>query len=70
MIIRYNKKALGKIIKEKDISHGTLSLKSGISRQQINILEAGVNIPNGKTIAKLAAALGVTPNDFFEIKED
>lgn len=43
-----------------------LAKRSGIGQSAIAKLERGESIPKWPTVEALAAALGVTPNDFTE----
>ena len=51
---------LGRLCKERGITQTQLSRKTGLNRQHIHQLIYGTVDPQGKTLIRLADALGVT----------
>lgn len=48
-----------------DLTQVQLAKKTGISQVGISLIESGNSWPRPETLAKLAAALGVTPAELF-----
>ena len=63
-------KNLGNIIKEirlrKGFTQEGLSVRSGLTKSYISLMEAGKKIPAISTLSEIAVALGVTIGDFFK----
>lgn len=49
-----------------DLSQEELGFLADLHRTDIGMLERGIRLPRIDTLAKLAGALGVTPNDLLE----
>lgn len=59
---------LEKIMKEKDISGKTLSLKSGLSQSEISNIKNGKKIPSQSAILQLCMALQMQAEEVFELR--
>ncbi len=64
-------KNLGMKIRERRINKGltqdVLSLRAGLTKSYVSLLEAGKKVPAISTLARIATALGINLGDFFEI---
>ena len=63
-------KNLGKRIKQirtkNGLTQGGLSVRSGLTKSYISLLEAGKKIPAISTLSRIAVALGMTIGEFFD----
>lgn len=57
--------ALRQVREKKLLSQGELAKLAGVSRAQINRIEAGSADPRMSTVRKLIAALGVEPSELI-----
>ena len=55
--------ALREIRKERGVSQERLALDSGLDRTYVSLIERGVQSPTLRTVAKVAAVLGVKSSD-------
>jgi transcriptional regulator with XRE-family HTH domain len=51
----------------KDMSQEDLAQAMGFSRTRIADIERGKNSPTGDTITRIAAAMGMTDNQFYKL---
>ncbi len=67
-------KNLGMKIRERRINKGltqdVLSLRAGLTKSYVSLLEAGKKVPAISTLARIATALGINLGNFFESSED
>jgi transcriptional regulator with XRE-family HTH domain len=63
--IRYDKHALRRLRTARGMDMTTLASRARFSKQAVSMLDRGVVEPKASTLARLAAALDVTPGDFF-----
>jgi transcriptional regulator with XRE-family HTH domain len=61
---------LRELRKERGWTQPELADKAGLTRDGVAHLEQGRRKPTWETVVALAAALGVTPNDFLEAPAD
>jgi transcriptional regulator with XRE-family HTH domain len=52
--------------KRKLLSQAELAAKAGISKNSVHRLETGTSLAQGRTVRKIAEALGVDPGELFE----
>lgn len=53
----------------KDITQQDLAVAIGVSRQTINSIESGRNVPSTLLALKIAAYFGKTVNDIFQLED-
>lgn len=57
---------LKRLRKRADLSQEEVSYRASLHRTEVSQLERGLRLPRVDTVAKLAAALDATPEEFFE----
>ncbi len=68
--VRVKKELIQELRVKKGLSREELARQAGITRQFMTEIEKGVKSPSLRTLAKIAAALGINTTDLFEEERD
>ncbi len=62
-------KALAEVRRKKLLSQAELAERAGVSKNTIHRIETGASLAQGRTVRKLAEALGVEPLELMETEK-
>jgi transcriptional regulator with XRE-family HTH domain len=65
MVTKYNRRALGSLMREQGLTAAELAPRVKLSRQGLTYLAKGFQEPGVSTLARLATVLGVDVRVFF-----
>jgi transcriptional regulator with XRE-family HTH domain len=63
--VRFNRLAVRRLRRQHGLSLEELGARVGTTKQNLALIEQGYSEPRARTIAKLAMALEVGPEEFF-----
>lgn len=69
-MVRYNRRALKRLLGERGLRPDAVARQARLSRQTVYYIVLGATVPKADTLAKIATALGVGVDSFFQTTRD